>query len=97
MRAAALAAAQRLPLVQQRTFIPPSINSKAVIEEKYPDDPILTDAEDPGMVRVFPGIQEPRGVWVERNKLTDDVLERRLHQPSQDQATVPRPSCRLVG
>ncbi|KAL7629607.1 hypothetical protein AAE478_001129 [Parahypoxylon ruwenzoriense] len=51
LRSASLAA-RRLPIIQQRTFIPPSINSQAIIEEKYPDHPALTNAEDPDMVSV---------------------------------------------
>ena len=42
--------AKPLPLVQKRFFFPESFNSKKVIDEKYPDYPKLTDAEDPGMV-----------------------------------------------
>lgn len=47
---AALAAARRLPFVQQRTFLP---DWNKDINEHYPDSeyPSLTDAEDPGMVR----------------------------------------------
>lgn len=54
-RSTTLAAARRLPIVQQRSFIPPSINSKALTEEKYPDPETLTEAEDPGQVGVFFG------------------------------------------
>lgn len=42
--------AKPLPLVQRRTFFPPQMNSPKVIDEKYPEYPKLTDAEDPGMV-----------------------------------------------
>ncbi|KAK2024580.1 NADH:ubiquinone oxidoreductase 20.1kD subunit [Colletotrichum zoysiae] len=42
-------AARRTPIVQQRTFFPPQINDRKVLEEKYPDYPTLSDAEDPGM------------------------------------------------
>ncbi|KAJ9139147.1 hypothetical protein NKR23_g8108 [Pleurostoma richardsiae] len=48
LRTAALAA-RRLPIVQQRTFIPESVNGKAIIDAKYPDPPAYTDAEDPNM------------------------------------------------
>lgn len=43
-------AACRLPIIQQRTFLP-RYNDK--VDEKYPDSdyPSLTDAEDPNMVR----------------------------------------------
>lgn len=49
---AALAApAQRLPALQQRrTFFPDGINDRKTIEEKYPDYPQLSPAEDPDMV-----------------------------------------------
>lgn len=54
LRATALPmAARRLPLVQQRTFLPESMVGRKNIDEKYPDSdyPTLTDAEDPDMVR----------------------------------------------
>lgn len=41
-------AARRLPMIQQRTFIP-NFNEK--IHERFPDYPTLTEAEDPEMVR----------------------------------------------
>ncbi|KUI66779.1 hypothetical protein VM1G_02249 [Cytospora mali] len=44
--ATAVVASRRLPIVQQRTFLPP-YNDK--IEERYPNYPTLTDAEDPLM------------------------------------------------
>ncbi len=47
-------ATRRLPAIQQRSFFPPSINSKEVIEEKYPAPVELTDAEDPEMVGSLP-------------------------------------------
>jgi hypothetical protein len=40
-----------IPVVQKRGFTPPSFTSKKIIDEKYPDYPKLTEAEDPGMVR----------------------------------------------
>ena len=43
-------AVRRLPAVQQRTFIPEQISSKAVTDEKYPEYPKLSEAEDPEMV-----------------------------------------------
>ncbi|OIW34266.1 hypothetical protein CONLIGDRAFT_650833 [Coniochaeta ligniaria NRRL 30616] len=46
-RASALAAARPLPAIQQRTFIHKPIKGRQ--EELYPDEPTLTDAEDPGM------------------------------------------------
>jgi len=51
-RASALAAARPFPTMQQRTFIPKPVKGRQ--EELYPDEPTLTDAEDPGMVRVYP-------------------------------------------
>ncbi|PKS06271.1 hypothetical protein jhhlp_007019 [Lomentospora prolificans] len=41
--------ANSVPIAQKRSFFPPSINSREVVNEKYPDYPKLTDAEDPGM------------------------------------------------
>ncbi|EFX00009.1 NADH:ubiquinone oxidoreductase subunit [Grosmannia clavigera kw1407] len=50
LRQAALAATRRLaPVVQQRTYIPNSMNSVEVINEKFPEPPSLTEAEDPAM------------------------------------------------
>jgi NADH dehydrogenase (ubiquinone) 1 beta subcomplex subunit 8 len=47
-RASALASARPLPAIQQRTFIHKPIKGRQ--EELYPDEPTLTEAEDPGMV-----------------------------------------------
>ncbi|ORY66183.1 uncharacterized protein BCR38DRAFT_340298 [Pseudomassariella vexata] len=41
-------ASRRLPLVQRRGFLPNSLNDRAIYDEKFPDLPKLTDAEDPG-------------------------------------------------
>lgn len=51
-RASALRPASRLPIVQQRSFMPAYTEK---LDEKYPDSdyPRLTDAEDPNMVRCF--------------------------------------------
>ena len=49
-RTAASIGAKPVSLVQRRTFFPPQMNSPKVINEKYPEYPKLTDAEDPGMV-----------------------------------------------
>lgn len=51
---ALLPAARRLPLVQQRTFLPESMVGRKAIDEKYPasDYPTLTAEEDPEMVRL---------------------------------------------
>ena len=53
-RSAVSLGARPLPLVQRRTFFPRQMNSPKVINEKYPDYPKLTDAEDPGMVSSSP-------------------------------------------
>lgn len=55
-RTAASVGAKPVSLVQRRTFFPPQMNSPKVIDEKYPDHPKLTDAEDPGMVSAGPWI-----------------------------------------
>ena len=45
---ALLSATRRVPVVvQSRTFIPSSMNDPAIMEEKYPEYPKLTEAEDP--------------------------------------------------
>lgn len=50
-------AARRLPLVQQRTFLPDSVTGQGgVMDKKYPDYPRLTEKEDPEMVRT-PGME----------------------------------------
>lgn len=46
--ATAAVAARRLPIVQQRTFIP---DYNKDIDERFPAYPELSDAEDPNMVR----------------------------------------------
>lgn len=45
-----MAAARRLPTIQRRTFLPDQYTDKKVIDQKYPEGPSLTEAEDPGMV-----------------------------------------------
>lgn len=73
MRRVALTASRRLtPVAQQRTFIPDSINSERVINEKYPAPPLLTEAEDPMQVS-----------WagLERNTRDDRRRERRPEKP----------------
>lgn len=45
-----MTAAQRLPMIQRRCFLPSSYTDKKTIDEKYPEPPSLTEAEDPGMV-----------------------------------------------
>ncbi|KIH94038.1 NADH dehydrogenase (ubiquinone) 1 beta subcomplex 8 [Sporothrix brasiliensis 5110] len=77
LRRAALAAARRtlLPAVQQRTFIPESINGRRVIDEKYPEPPRLTEAEDPlmngGFVQPAPvkrQFRDPHGDWWDKQE-----------------------------
>lgn len=77
MRAAALAAARRslVPMTQTRTFIPESINGRRVIDEKYPEPPRLTEAEDPlqngGFVMPAPvkrQFRDPYGDWWDKQE-----------------------------
>ncbi|KAH7134077.1 hypothetical protein EDB81DRAFT_803125 [Dactylonectria macrodidyma] len=42
-------AARRLPTIQRRCFLPHAYTDPKTIEEKYPEPPRLSDAEDPGM------------------------------------------------
>ncbi|KAF3762722.1 hypothetical protein M406DRAFT_357564 [Cryphonectria parasitica EP155] len=65
-------AARRLPIVQQRTFLPP-YNDK--VDEKYPDYPSLTEAEDPNMNGGYvqpPPIKrqfrDPHGDWWDKQE-----------------------------
>ncbi|RYP24092.1 hypothetical protein DL767_008668 [Monosporascus sp. MG133] len=75
-RASALrSAARRLPTIQSRAFIPPSINDRSILEEKYPDHPQLSDAEDPGMnggyinpPRVKRQFRDPHGDWWDKQE-----------------------------
>jgi hypothetical protein len=59
LRRAAMAS-RRLPCTQARTFLPESLNAKRVLDEKYPDPKVLTDAVDPGQVSTPAGGE----VWV---------------------------------
>ncbi|KAI1200947.1 hypothetical protein F5X97DRAFT_291740 [Nemania serpens] len=75
LRRASMAASRRLPIVQQRTFLPESFSSKKILEEKYPDQPALTDAEDPGMNGGFinpPAVKrqfrDPHGDWWDKQE-----------------------------
>lgn len=45
-----MTAARRLPTIQRRTFLPDQYTDKKVIDQKYPEPPSLSEAEDPGMV-----------------------------------------------
>ena len=42
--------ARCVPQVQRRTYIPSQFSDPKIIDEKYPDRPQTTEAEDPGMV-----------------------------------------------
>lgn len=45
-----ISAARRLPTIQRRCFLPHAYTDKKTIDEKYPEPPSMTEAEDPGMV-----------------------------------------------
>ena len=51
----ALAGTRRAPIVQRRGYLPTQYSDKKILNEKYPDPPSLTEAEDPGMVREADG------------------------------------------
>ncbi|KAI0008833.1 hypothetical protein F4779DRAFT_585437 [Xylariaceae sp. FL0662B] len=79
VRASALrsvtSASRRLPIVQQRTFFPPSMNDRQVIEDKYPSRPNLTDEEDPelngGYVnppRIKRQFRDPHADWWDKQE-----------------------------
>ncbi|ROW00032.1 hypothetical protein VPNG_08360 [Cytospora leucostoma] len=70
--ATAVIASRRLPIVQQRTFLPP-YNDK--IDDYYPAYPNLTDAEDPnqngGYVQPPPikrQFRDPHGDWWDKQE-----------------------------
>ncbi|KAK3689923.1 hypothetical protein B0T22DRAFT_376731 [Podospora appendiculata] len=67
-----LAAAQRLPIVQHRTFLPDSHTGRKLVDEKYPDSdyPTLTEAEDPDMV----WLRAPRP-WADGLTMADNVAQ----------------------
>ena len=45
-----LMAARRAPIVQRRGFLPTQYSDKKTLDEKYPDPPQMSAAEDPDMV-----------------------------------------------
>lgn len=45
-----LSAARRLPTIQRRAFLPNQYTDKKIIDEKYPEPPRLSAAQDPEMV-----------------------------------------------
>lgn len=70
-----MAASRRLPIIQQRTFLPDSHSSKKTLEEKYPDHPTGTDIDDPGMnggyvnpPRVKRQFRDPHGDWWDKQE-----------------------------
>ncbi|KAI0173432.1 hypothetical protein GGR52DRAFT_571943 [Hypoxylon sp. FL1284] len=74
LRSASLAS-RRLPIVQQRAFVPRSVNDPAIVEEKYPENPKLTEAEDPGMnggyinpPRIKRQFRDPHGDWWDKQE-----------------------------
>ncbi|KAK4192339.1 putative NADH:ubiquinone oxidoreductase 20.1kD subunit [Podospora australis] len=76
-RAAALAASRRLPLVQQRTFLPESMVGRSEIDKLYPDSdyPNLTPAEDPEMnggyinpPRIKRQFRDPHADWWDKQE-----------------------------
>lgn len=51
-----MAATRRLPITQRRGFLPPQYTEKKILEEKFPEGPKLSPAEDPEMVSpLLPG------------------------------------------
>ncbi|KAI5927554.1 hypothetical protein F4810DRAFT_648319 [Camillea tinctor] len=75
VRASALrSASRRLPLVQHRTFLP-RYAEKELIDQKYPDYPDLTEAEDPGMnggyinpARIKRQFRDPHADWWDKQE-----------------------------
>ncbi|KAK5630111.1 hypothetical protein RRF57_005826 [Xylaria bambusicola] len=70
-----MAASRRLPVIQQRTFFPEEFTGKKLVDEKYPAEPNLTDAEDPDMnggfvnpPRVKRQFRDPHGDWWDKQE-----------------------------
>ncbi|KAJ4855000.1 NADH-ubiquinone oxidoreductase ASHI subunit (CI-ASHI or NDUFB8) domain-containing protein [Trichoderma breve] len=66
----AMAASRRLPTIQRRGFLPSQFSDKKVIDEKYPDFPRLSEAQDPGMnggyinpPRIKRQFRDPYATW----------------------------------
>jgi NADH dehydrogenase (ubiquinone) 1 beta subcomplex subunit 8 len=55
-----MTAARRLPTIQRRTFLPDQYTDKKVIDQKYPEAPSMSEAEDPGMVSDRRYEEEPK-------------------------------------
>lgn len=75
LRATSMAASRRLPIIQQRTFLPDSFGNKKILDEKFPDYPTATDAEDPGMNGGFVNpppvkrqFRDPHGDWWDKQE-----------------------------
>ncbi|KAI1110478.1 hypothetical protein F5Y14DRAFT_428896 [Nemania sp. NC0429] len=75
LRGASTTASQRLPIVQQRTFLPESFGNKKILEEKYPAQPTMSEAEDPGMnggfinpPKVKRQFRDPHGDWWDKQE-----------------------------
>ncbi|KAH0491132.1 hypothetical protein TgHK011_002574 [Trichoderma gracile] len=65
-----LAASRRLPTIQRRGFLPSQFSDKKVIDEKYPEFPRLSEAQDPGMnggyinpPRIKRQFRDPYATW----------------------------------
>ncbi|UKZ53970.1 hypothetical protein TrVGV298_007774 [Trichoderma virens] len=65
-----MAASRRLPTIQRRGFLPSQFSDKKVIDEKYPDFPRLSEAQDPGMnggyinpPRIKRQFRDPYATW----------------------------------
>ncbi|KAK7425793.1 hypothetical protein QQZ08_007771 [Neonectria magnoliae] len=59
-----------LPMIQRRCFLPLSYTDKKIVDQKYPEAQVLSDAEDPGMNGGYinpPAIKrqfrDPRAEW----------------------------------
>lgn len=69
-----LAAARRAPIVQRRCFLPSHYSDKKTLDEKYPEPPQMTEAEDHGMVSCR------QTALLESPRLTNlDHVERRIY------------------
>ncbi|KAI1497203.1 hypothetical protein F5X99DRAFT_29422 [Biscogniauxia marginata] len=73
LRSASLAS-RRLPIVQQRTFLP-EYNTRENLDKHFPNAPELTDAEDPGMnggyinpARVKRQFRDPHADWWDKQE-----------------------------
>jgi hypothetical protein len=81
----AIAPIRRLPIIQQRTFLPASLSDRKILDEKFPEHPTLSEAEDPEMVGYR---TQDKQTSSSDQKLTS-LAERRIHQPPSHQAPTP--------